>query len=72
MGLTPQEERIMAHWDNGLSVQAIARTTGINLSRVRIIVAWFHEGQEATTTRTAMIAASHQLATAIQHARMIG
>ncbi|ODU29009.1 hypothetical protein [Sphingopyxis sp. SCN 67-31] len=64
-GLTPQERLIMADWDRGLPVRAIARARNLPLAAVRRTVAYYHGGGEEAKARRDATAGSRRLASLI-------
>lgn len=59
------ETRILALWDNGLPVTAIARELSMPLKAVRKIVTYYHADHEYRDERRLIIAGSQRLALAI-------
>lgn len=67
-GLTPKECTIMADWDAGLSMRAIARRHGFNQDSVRRTVSYYDGASERPEFNRAATRASQQLAAAIARA----
>ena len=59
------ETRILALWDAGRPIPAIARELRLSVNAVRKIVTYYHSDHENRDERRAMIALSQRLAAAI-------
>lgn len=63
--LTPQEAAIMDRWDAGLSMQRIARSTGLPIATVQNTVSTYHSTHEDREFRAMIVRGSACLLQAI-------
>lgn len=68
-GNTPREDHILALWDQGQSIEQIAREVGINRRKVAQLIGTYCDCGETMRAHNAMIAASTGLLAAITRAR---
>lgn len=69
-GCTPVETKIMDLWDQGRSIEQIARHLRIRRKQAATVVGQYHDHGERTRAERAMIAGSAQLLAAMNQARM--
>lgn len=67
--MTPEESTIMDAWDDGQSMQDIARDLRMPLRKVRKIVSCYHEKGEGSSVGQMMVEGSAKLAAAVNAAR---
>lgn len=70
MAATPVENQIMDLWDQGRSIEQIARSLQITRKRAALIVGTYYDQGERTRAERAMIAGSAKLLAAMNQARM--
>lgn len=65
-GTTPTETRILAMWDDGISIERIARQLELRRETVADCVSLYHDSGDNARERNAMIAASANLLSALR------